>query len=95
MAVLSPRVGLAARQRVQAKAAATAEWKTYGADLASTRYSPLDQINASQLLEADRRVAAVHQRLRAETGHALLGDPALCRQRALHDGRNAAHGGRA
>jgi quinoprotein glucose dehydrogenase len=45
MAVLSPRVGLAALQRVQAKAAATAEWKTYGADLASTRYSPLDQIN--------------------------------------------------
>ena len=36
---------LAARQRMQAKAAATAEWKTYGADLASTRYSPLDQIN--------------------------------------------------
>jgi quinoprotein glucose dehydrogenase len=23
------------------------EWPTYGADLASTRYSPLDQINAS------------------------------------------------
>ena len=30
-----------------AKAAAVkAEWRTYGADLASTRYSPLDQINA-------------------------------------------------
>jgi quinoprotein glucose dehydrogenase len=24
----------------------TGEWRTYGADLASTRYSPLDQINA-------------------------------------------------
>jgi quinoprotein glucose dehydrogenase len=23
-----------------------AEWRTYGSDLASTRYSPLDQINA-------------------------------------------------
>ena len=27
------------------EAPAAAEWKTYGADLASTRYSPLDQIN--------------------------------------------------
>ena len=45
MALLSPRVGLAARQRMQARGSAPAEWKTYGADLASTRYSPLDQIN--------------------------------------------------
>ena len=45
MALLSPRVDLAARQRVQARGAAAVEWKTYGADLASTRYSPLDQIN--------------------------------------------------
>jgi quinoprotein glucose dehydrogenase len=28
-------------------AAKVGEWRTYGADLASTRYSPLDQINAS------------------------------------------------
>ena len=27
------------------KPSAPVEWKTYGADLASTRYSPLDQIN--------------------------------------------------
>jgi quinoprotein glucose dehydrogenase len=32
-------------QRPQARGAATVEWRTYGADLASTRYSPLDQIN--------------------------------------------------
>jgi len=31
---------------VQGQTAATGEWRTYGADLASTRYSPLDQINA-------------------------------------------------
>ena len=30
----------------RAGAAPRAEWKTYGADLASTRYSPLDQIDA-------------------------------------------------
>ena len=30
-----------------ARQPAAGEWRTYGADLASTRYSPLDQINAS------------------------------------------------
>ena len=45
MALLSPRAALAARQRTPAKGPAAVEWKTYGADLASTRYSPLDQIN--------------------------------------------------
>ena len=34
-----------ARQRTPARATPTVEWKTYGADLASTRYSPLDQID--------------------------------------------------
>src|SRR5215510_3422419 len=33
--------------RGQAPAAKAGEWPTYGGDLASTRYSPLDQINAS------------------------------------------------
>src|SRR5437868_15152743 len=45
MALLPSRVGVAAGQRARARPAATVEWKTYGADLASTRYSPLDQIN--------------------------------------------------
>ena len=48
-----------------------------------------------QLLEAEDRLAAEHQRLRAAAGHALLGDAALCRQRALHDGRDGSHGRRA
>jgi quinoprotein glucose dehydrogenase len=34
-----------ARQRRAAPGRVTVEWRTYGADLASTRYSPLDQIN--------------------------------------------------
>jgi len=40
---------LLAQGAAQAPAAsgATHEWPTYGADLKSTRYSPLDQINAS------------------------------------------------
>ncbi|MEZ5293408.1 MAG: PQQ-binding-like beta-propeller repeat protein [Vicinamibacterales bacterium] len=39
--------GLVARGATQAQApAARGEWRTYGGDLASTRYSPLDQITA-------------------------------------------------
>jgi quinoprotein glucose dehydrogenase len=45
MALLPLRAGVAARQRTPVRGAAAVEWKTYGADLASTRYSPLDQIN--------------------------------------------------
>jgi quinoprotein glucose dehydrogenase len=45
MALFSASIGVAALQRAQTKTPATAEWQTYGADLASTRYSPLDQIN--------------------------------------------------
>ena len=45
LALVPPRVGVAARQRTPARGAAAVEWKTYGADLASTRFSPLDQIN--------------------------------------------------
>jgi quinoprotein glucose dehydrogenase len=44
MALLSPRAALTARQRTPTRGTAAVEWKTYGADLASTRYSPLDQI---------------------------------------------------
>ena len=44
-ALLAPDVGVSAFQRAPARGTATIEWKTYGADLASTRYSPLDQID--------------------------------------------------
>src|SRR6266699_3202325 len=37
---------MAARTSAQSTANST-EWPTYGADLANTRYRPLDQINAS------------------------------------------------
>ncbi|HEX8030133.1 MAG TPA: PQQ-binding-like beta-propeller repeat protein [Vicinamibacterales bacterium] len=46
--VLALVVGIATvSTRGQAPAAKVGEWPTYGGDLASTRYSPLDQINAS------------------------------------------------
>src|SRR5262245_6788181 len=35
--------------QAQSGAAKNGEWRTYGADLGMTRYSPLDQINASNL----------------------------------------------
>ena len=42
---LRPGAGRSARWPAAAPAGPGAEWRTYGADLASTRYSPLDQIN--------------------------------------------------
>ena len=46
--VLTLLVGVATvSTRGQTPAAKVGEWPTYGGDLASTRYSPLDQINAS------------------------------------------------
>jgi quinoprotein glucose dehydrogenase len=40
-------VTVAARAPQQSSAAGDWEWRTYGADLANTRYAPLDQIDAS------------------------------------------------
>ena len=45
VALVSTRAALTARQRTPARGTAAVEWRTYGADLASTRYSPLDQID--------------------------------------------------
>ena len=59
-----------------AKPAAQVEWKTYGSDLASTRYSPLDQINKDQLHQAADRLAAQDRLLRSAPRHALFGDAA-------------------
>jgi quinoprotein glucose dehydrogenase len=48
VALLALIVGVATvSMRGQTPAAKVGEWPTYGADLASTRYSPLDQINAT------------------------------------------------
>jgi quinoprotein glucose dehydrogenase len=41
----TPRAQAPASQQGAPAAPAPVDWKTYGADLASTRYSPLDQIN--------------------------------------------------
>src|SRR6186997_203950 len=45
LALVPHRVDVSGWQRQQARSTPAVEWKTYGADLASTRFSPLDQIN--------------------------------------------------
>ena len=48
VAMLAPRLAGQSSPRPAAPAAANAgEWPTYGADLANTKYRPLDQINAT------------------------------------------------
>jgi quinoprotein glucose dehydrogenase len=43
--VVSAVIGLTAQSNSSLNGAANGEWTTYGGDLASTRYAPLDQIN--------------------------------------------------
>jgi quinoprotein glucose dehydrogenase len=45
LALASSHGTMVGAQRQPARATPAVDWKTYGADLASTRYSPLDQIN--------------------------------------------------
>ena len=43
----------AAAQGAGASTTAAGEWRTYGGDLRSTRYAPLDQINADNFSELE------------------------------------------
>ena len=70
------------------------EWPTYGGDLGNTRYSPLDQINASNFSKLEvawrfktepRPAAGIQVRIDAADGQ----------RRRLLDGRHAARGRRA
>ena len=71
------------------RAAAPAEWPTYGGDLASTRYAPIDQIDATNFstlqLAWRLNTDGFGPRPDAPLGHALDG-----RRGALHHGRHAA-----
>ena len=44
------------------------EWPTYGGDLGSTRYSPLDQINADNFSKLRSRMAIQDRRAGAAAG---------------------------
>lgn len=71
----------------------TWEWKTYGADLRSTRYAPLDQINATNFnkLEVAWRFKTDHLGPRPE--FQLQGTPLFIGGRMVRDRWNASRGG--
>ena len=68
------------------------EWRAYGGDLGSTRYAPLDQIDASNFgsLEVAWRFSMAN--LGPDARVSLSKHAARGRRRALHDGRLAPRG---
>ena len=70
------------------------EWRYLGGDAGHTRSSPLNQINAVQLLQAEGRLDLPRRQLRA--GPRVHGpvDAGLREGRAVHRRRPAAAGGR-
>ena len=91
---LSPLVFLLCANRLAwaQTGAKNGEWSTYGGDLASTRYSPLDQINADNFnkLQVAWRFKTDSLGPRPEfkfESHAADGE-----RRPLFDGRNAKSG---
>ena len=99
LVVLSNRGPMTGQAPAPAAAASTGgpnqEWRTYGGDLASTRYSPLDQINAGNFDKLE-----VAWRFRTDSlGRARREQPPVHaadgRRQDLHDGRHTPGGGRA
>ena len=70
------------------------EWRSYGGDIANTRYSPLDQIDGGELQRPGGRLAAEHGQLRIGAGVQLPGDAADGGRRDLHHGGPATGGHR-
>ncbi len=71
---------------------AAGEWNVWGGDLASSRYSPLSQIDADQLRQAPGRLALEGRQLRSRAGPHLSRHAALRERQALQRGRPPAHG---
>ena len=65
------------------------EWRYWGADAWSTRYSPLDQINASNFDSLAGRVAVERRRVRRR--RVLPHDAALRERTAVHRRHHAPH----
>ena len=87
------RLSRAAQRAAPRRRRRKGEWRTYGADLASTRYSPLDQINAGELQQAGGGVAVQDRQPRPAPRIQLPVHAADGRRRALHDRRHAARRG--
>ena len=60
------------------------EWRTYGADLGNTRYSPLDQINAENFNKLEIAWRFKTDSLGAHPDHKLEGTPLMAEGRHLH-----------
>ena len=78
---------LGARQQTLVRGNAPGEWRYWGADAWSTRYSPLDQINALELQLPPGRMAL--ERGRRRPRRVLPDDAALCERPAVHGGDHA------
>ena len=82
---------LGASALVSGQAGATnGEWPHWGADLGSSKYSPLDQINRDNVKNLQDRVALEIGELRAAAAEQHGGHAADGRRRALHDRRDSA-----
>ena len=68
------------------------EWPTYGGDLASTRYSPLDQINASNFNKLQIAFRFKTENLGPRPEFQLQGTPLMVNGRLYIDRRHAACG---
>ena len=68
------------------KPGAMVEWKTYGGDLASLRYSPLDQINKDNFSKLQVAWRLNTDAFGPRPDYPLFGHTAHGRRRALHDG---------
>ena len=75
--------------KVLARGNAYGEWRHWGADQWSTRYSPLDLINASNFDSLE--VAGVEGR-RVRQGRVLSHHAALCERSSVHRGEHATGG---
>ncbi len=73
----------------------TWEWKTYGADLRSTRYAPLDQINASNFNKLEVAWRFKTDSLGPRPEYNFQATPLMVGGDHVHHGRHAPRGGRA
>ena len=65
------------------------EWPTYGGDLASTRYSPLDQINASNFSKLQLAFRFKTENLGPRPEFQFQGTPLMVNGRLFIDRRHA------
>ena len=93
VAALCGVVGVALLGSASAQEGRMVEWPVYGGSLAAQHYSPLEQINASNVKDLADRVALVRRQFRPDAGDEERNDAADDRRRAVRDGRRDAECG--